>query len=753
MINKILKVELFTLFLFTLVAFFAFYYQSVLPDNFFSISSETNKINFLSYYCISFIATIGFYTGPWVFLPFVLFSLFYTIKFSKREYLGDSFLVISILIFFMSLSYLLVPALLGEGLNHILSHSFTKPWAAVIFVISIFVFLLGSFRASFKTAIINVHDFIINIPENLRRRAIRKRNAMNLPLQRTKSINVINRCKNSISTYLKGFKKEKLEEEKNGLPMIAADRSSKIEVKESSEYKQNSFFQDSMLEKKDVVPEKERFNRDNNEVKINEEDGPKLVHGYLKQKSNIALDQKYREILAKVQLESKHKKIVGPNDHYFNEIIMLLEDKLKEFKISAEIINVLKGPVVDTFELELGSGVKVSKVTGATEDLSLALYGSPIRIVYPLKGKTTVGIEVPRNPREFIYLDELVESKDYKETDFSLPIALGKDAFGDAFIADLAKMPHMLVAGATGAGKSVFINAILVSLLLKKSPQQLQLILIDPKQLELALYSNLPHLAMPIITDAKTASISLLWATQEMERRYSILKDFGVRGIDSFNEKLKSATPAMLAKIHGHYENSSSDEYELPFLVIIIDEFADLILTKAGKEIESNVSRLAAKARAAGIHIVLATQRPSVDVITGVIKSNFPTRVSFRVSSPIDSRTILDKMGAERLLGKGDMLYKHGIESMRVHSSFIEETEIESICSELEQMGTNFSEHIMDFLENGGDLEVDAYTYGSHISPSDDKGTDSMFKEAMRVCAEQGSASASMLQRTFEDWL
>jgi len=287
-------------------------------------------------------------------------------------------------------------------------------------------------------------------------------------------------------------------------------------------------------------------------------------------------------------------------------------------------------------------------------------------------------------------------------------------------------------------------------LLAKKSPQQMKLILIDPKQLELALYAKLPHLVMPVITDAKMAAIALLWACQEMERRYSILKEFGVRNIEGFNQKLQRATPELLASIRQHYDDQDHENYELPYLVIIVDEFADLILTKAGKEIENNICRLAAKARAAGIHLVIATQRPSVDVITGLIKSNFPTRVSFRVTSAVDSRTILNSIGAEKLLGKGDMLYKYGTASFRVHSSFVDEEEIEVLTDQLAALPQNYHTGAIDFLENGGTEERDSYSFGTHIpssTPTDGSSDDDLYREAVRIVVEHRTASASMLQR------
>lgn len=456
-------------------------------------------------------------------------------------------------------------------------------------------------------------------------------------------------------------------------------------------------------------------------------------------------DDLYYDLVKIAAHKKGEQKFSQPEDKYFHDIISKIQLKLGEFKIQGRIINVLKGPVVDTFEWELGAGEKVSRLTVTAEDLSLALSGSPIRMVYPMKGRTTVGIEVPRNPRDFIFLDEIISSKDYTHTVHQLPLAMGKDAFGESVVVDLASMPHMLVAGSTGAGKSVFINSILVSLLIKKSPNQMKLILIDPKQLELALYARLPHLIMPVITEAKTAATSLLWACQEMERRYSIMSEFGVRNIEGFNHKLKRAPGEIIDKIRKFYEYSTEDTYELPYIVIIVDEFADLILTQKGKDIETHICRLAAKARAAGVHLILATQRPSVDVITGLIKSNFPTRVSFRVTSSTDSRTILNAMGAEKLLGKGDMLYKQGVDTTRIHSAYVEEDEIESLTNKLAEMAPSFDPNIIEFLENGGEETPEANVMtrdGSDGSERDDK-----YEEAVRVVVEHRSASASLLQR------
>jgi len=434
--------------------------------------------------------------------------------------------------------------------------------------------------------------------------------------------------------------------------------------------------------------------------------------------------------------KKREKKIIqkNPSETYFSEIVIQLEKKLLEFKIQGKIINILKGPVVDTFELELGPGVKISRLTSISEDLGLALYGIPIRVVYPLQGKNTVGIEIPRRPRQSIYLEDLVSTvreelfheKENPNIKKEISLLIGTDSFGPPVLKDLSSMPHLLVAGATGAGKSVFINSLLTSLLLHKSPEQINFILIDPKQLELALYANLPHLAHPVVHSPDEAYILLLWCVEEMERRYTLMKENGVRNLQGLNQK---------------------QEYNLPYIVVVIDEFADLILTKRGKDIEILVCKLAAKARASGIHLIVATQRPSVDVITGLIKANFPTRISFKVVSSVDSRTILNTSGAEKLLGKGDMLLKHGIELQRIHSAFITEDEIEHIVEYILslELPLAFNDSITSFVEENMAIEENSSKNKDSVQQNSQQ--DPLFQEATNLVTQSQSASASFLQR------
>lgn len=760
MISKILKLQLIGLFLITLISFYAYYFSEVLPDNFFLISSSTADVNYFSYYLTTFVALVGYYTGPWIFLPFFFFALLYTFVFSKRDSLLDGFNALTLFGSFLFCTYLVYPSFLGAGIYYVLENNFSSMMIFLCTSFCLVGFLAGTFRESFKDSVISCFDFLKNAPSKMVKASAQiSPSEINNRIQ-NKGDDFVSKVKTKVPLLLKGESKsddkpsfvQRMEQAETSGPKVEVEKSEKPSI--ASLFSKNKDNDDV----EDVTPIQPEENKVSHSVINEEKSAPgggvvrmasSLGSAKLKNsKAGAEEESQYYSLVKTISTKKEVKRVGHPDDKYFDEITDIIEEKLSEFKIDGVIINVLKGPVVDTFELELGSGIKVSKVTGVTEDLSMALYGAPIRIVYPMKGRTTIGIEVPRNPREIIYLDEVLDSQDFKDSKTMLPVAMGKDAFGDTFVVDLAAMPHMLVAGATGAGKSVFINSLLVSLLVKKSPRQMKLILIDPKQLELAVYQKLPHLVMPVVTDAKTASIALLWAVQEMERRYSILKEFGVRNIAGFNEKLKTADPAMIAKIHQYYEDSGADEYELPCLVVVVDEFADLILTKAGKEIEMNIARLAAKARAAGVHLVLATQRPSVDVITGVIKSNFPTRVSFRVTSSTDSRTILDKMGAEKLLGKGDMLYKRGVEMTRVHSSFVDEAEIEVLTEELSKLPQDFNENAMEFLENGGEVETDEYTYGSHVvAPDSTSSDDDMYNQALKVVMESRSASASMLQR------
>src|ERR1051326_1147203 len=407
-----------------------------------------------------------------------------------------------------------------------------------------------------------------------------------------------------------------------------------------------------------------------------------------------------------------------------------LAEKCKEFNVTGQIKHICPGPVVTTYEFKPDPGVKYSRVVSLVDDLCLALKAESIRIDR-MPGKPHVGIEVPNPRRETIFLREVIESRPFRESASKLTIALGKTIDGLNYVADLAKMPHLLIAGTTGSGKSVGVNALIVSILYRARPDEVKFILIDPKRLELGLYEDIPHLAAPIIVDPKLAARSLKWAVAEMERRYRDLAGWGVRNIDGYN------TEIMRRNLVKEYDDKGGPWKPLPYIVIIIDELADLMMT-SGREVEESITRLAQMARAVGIHLVLATQRPSVDVITGLIKANFPSRISFRVSSKIDSRTIIDTNGAEQLLGRGDMLFLPPGTSrlIRVHGAYIDEKEIDRIVSHIKAQGPpSYDETITQSDEEALGLTA---TEGEH---------DELFEEALRICVEMKRASTSVLQR------
>ncbi|HKY45851.1 MAG TPA: DNA translocase FtsK [Pyrinomonadaceae bacterium] len=407
-----------------------------------------------------------------------------------------------------------------------------------------------------------------------------------------------------------------------------------------------------------------------------------------------------------------------------------LAEKCKEFNVTGQIKHICPGPVVTTYEFKPDPGVKYSRVVSLVDDLCLALKAESIRIDR-MPGKPHVGIEVPNPRRETIFLREVIESRPFRESGSKLTIALGKTIDGLNYVADLAKMPHLLIAGTTGSGKSVGVNALIVSILYRARPDEVKFILIDPKRLELGLYEDIPHLATPIIVDPKLASRSLKWAVAEMERRYRDLAGWGVRNIDGYN------TEIMRRNLVKEYDDKGEPWKPLPYIVIIIDELADLMMT-SGREVEESITRLAQMARAVGIHLVLATQRPSVDVITGLIKANFPSRISFRVSSKVDSRTIIDTNGAEQLLGRGDMLFLPPGTSrlIRVHGAYIDENEITRIVAHIKAQGPPaYDESITQSDEEALGLET---TQGEH---------DELFEEALRICVEMKRASTSVLQR------
>jgi S-DNA-T family DNA segregation ATPase FtsK/SpoIIIE len=409
----------------------------------------------------------------------------------------------------------------------------------------------------------------------------------------------------------------------------------------------------------------------------------------------------------------------------------MLEEKCREFSVEGSVVQIHPGPVVTTYEFKPDAGVKYSKITGLADDLCLAMQAESV-LIDRIPGKSTVGIQIPNPNREQISLRELLESDAYRRSASRLTLALGKTIHGEPFVSDLATMPHLLIAGSTGTGKSVSVNAMLSSILFRASPEEVRLIMIDPKRLELGMYEDIPHLLTPVVVDPKLAANALRWAVREMEERYKTLAAVGVRNIEQYNRNIKLATAEQQGPL---LDKNGVEVTPLPFIVVLIDELADLMMV-ASNEVEESICRLAQMARAVGIHLILATQRPSVDVITGLIKANLPARISFRVSSKIDSRTILDGNGAEQLLGRGDMLYLPPASSrfVRLHGPYISEQESARLASFLRKQGKpTYNETITaDEKQTAGELEFEK---------------DDLYDEAARIVVSSGQASISYLQR------
>ncbi|PMP62447.1 MAG: cell division protein FtsK [Caldimicrobium thiodismutans] len=399
------------------------------------------------------------------------------------------------------------------------------------------------------------------------------------------------------------------------------------------------------------------------------------------------------------------------------ERALLLKAKLREFGIEGEVTGINPGPVITVFEFKPAPGIKLSKILSLVDDLALGLSAKSVRIVAPIPGKSVIGIEISNPQREWVYLKEIISQEVFRASESPLTFALGKDLSGKPVVADLRKMPHLLIAGSTGSGKSIFIHSIILSIIYKSTPREVRFLMIDPKRIELSVYDGIPYLLHPVVLEPKMATRALRWAVSEMERRYSLFEEFSVRNLESYNEEF---------------------EEKLPYIVIIIDELADLMVVSS-KEVETLLTRLAQMARAAGIHLIVATQRPSVDVITGLIKVNFPARISFQVTSKVDSRTILDTQGAERLLGAGDMLFMPPGSSylQRIHAPFVSEKEVKRVVEYLKALGE--PQYLADF-----DLIAEEET--KEDLPERDY-EDELYQEALKIAYQYGKISVSMLQR------
>ncbi len=449
-------------------------------------------------------------------------------------------------------------------------------------------------------------------------------------------------------------------------------------------------------------------------------------------------------------LDPAEKKQVNYSPESLAGVGHLLEIKLKEFGVEVSVDSIHPGPVITRYEIQPAAGVKVSRIANLAKDLARSLAVTSVRVVEVIPGKTTVGIEIPNEDRQIVRFSEVLSSPQYDEAKSPVTMALGHDIGGKPVITDLAKMPHLLVAGTTGSGKSVGVNAMILSILFKSGPEDAKLIMIDPKMLELSIYEGIPHLLCPVVTDMKDAANALRWSVAEMERRYKLMAAMGVRNLAGFNRKVKDAEEAGEPIYDPMFKRESMDDVPpllktLPTIVVVVDEFADMMMI-VGKKVEELIARIAQKARAAGIHLILATQRPSVDVITGLIKANIPTRMAFQVSSKIDSRTIIDQGGAEQLLGHGDMLYMPPGTSLpiRVHGAFVSDEEVHRVVEAWKLRGApDYNDDILNGVEEAGS----GFDGGGGGGDGDDAETDALYDEAVQFVLESRRASISAVQR------
>lgn len=447
-------------------------------------------------------------------------------------------------------------------------------------------------------------------------------------------------------------------------------------------------------------------------------------------------------------LDPPEGQVFGYSDEELNALSVLLVKKLADFNVSVEVVSVHQGPVITRFEIDPAPGIKAATITGLAKDLARALSTMSVRVVENIPGKSYIGIEIPNESREVVRLVEGLSSSQFEDMSSPLALVLGKDISGKTVIADLAKMPHVLIAGTTGSGKSVCINALILSLIYKATAQQVRMIMVDPKMLELSVYEGIPHLLCPVVTDMSEAANALRWSIVEMERRYKLMSELGVRNLAGYNRKVKlaeeSGNPVMDPMVR---EGEVAEPLqELPCLVVIIDELADLMMS-VGKKVEELITRLAQKGRASGVHLILATQRPSVDVITGLLKANIPTRIAFQVSSKVDSRTVIDQMGAEMLLGHGDMLYLPPGTSIpeRVHGSFVSDKEVHAVVSSLKgKAAPEYDESILSAPKEVNDALPSAFR---DDAVNDDPENDPLYDQAVEFVTRTRKASISSVQR------
>ena len=613
-------------------------------------------------------------------------------------------------------------AILATPLANLLS-----PVGAIILCVGI-VIMLAVF-----TFVINISEIINNFVEKTeeeREERLERKQHIKEEKQKNKQ-EILENSKKSKEMQKEQLRKEALEEE---------DVGEQIKIN----------FGGRILEEEDKKGRKKYDHKDDDLIPLTKETKstqPDVIENNLFRQEEEKKEDKTKEVL---QLE--HAMIVEDENYEYPPIELLskpdkkklkggakaltdtatkLQKTLYSFGVSAKVENVSVGPAITRYELKPAEGVRVSKIANLADDIALNLAAETIRIEAPIPGKQAVGIEVPNKEKEAVHLREVLESEEFQNNKSKLTVALGKDVAGNIQLADIAKMPHVLIAGSTGSGKSVCINTIISSIIYNAKPSEVKMVMVDPKVVELSVYNGIPHLLIPVVTDPKKAAGALAWAVQEMDNRYNLFAAKGVRDIKGYNKAIEK----------------EEGQGTLPQIVIIVDELADLMMV-AAKDVEEAICRLAQKARAAGMHLVIATQRPSVDVITGLIKANVPSRIAFAVSSQVDSRTILDSVGAEKLLGKGDMLFfPTGFpKPVRVQGAFVSDEEVEKIVGFVKQNGTaNYSEDILETIENSNKTEKELIQ-----EQAEDDETDPFLMDAIDAVVEQGTASTSFIQRRFK---
>ncbi len=552
-------------------------------------------------------------------------------------------------------------------------------------------------------------------------------------------------------------KKQKIKEEqlKARQEMIEQKKKNKQPTKENEnvgeQIKIN--FGGRILDEEDSTKRKKYDHKDDDLIPLTKENkNAQLIQPDVIENNLFRQEEEKKEDKTKEVLQLEHAMIVEDENYEYPPLELLgkvpkktlkggakaltdtatkLQKTLYSFGVSAKVENVSVGPAITRYELKPAEGVRVSKIANLADDIALNLAAETIRIEAPIPGKQAVGIEVPNKEKEAVHLREVLESEEFENNKSKLTVALGKDVAGNIQLADIAKMPHVLIAGSTGSGKSVCINTIITSIIYNAKPSEVKMVMVDPKVVELSVYNGIPHLLIPVVTDPKKAAGALAWAVQEMDNRYNLFATKGVRDIKGYNKAIEK----------------EEGMGKLPQIVIIVDELADLMMV-AAKDVEESICRLAQKARAAGMHLVIATQRPSVDVITGLIKANIPSRIAFAVSSQVDSRTILDSVGAEKLLGKGDMLFfpAGAPKPIRVQGAFVSDEEVEKIVGFIKQNGTaNYSEDILETIENNNKTEKELIQ-----EQAEDDDTDPFLMDAIDAVVEQGQASTSFIQRKFK---